>query len=230
MDWLREIIGDDVFKELETSTFFSKFKEKLKGKYLYDTKKHMPKEQYNKKSEEAKDYKKRLEDMEELSKKQQKDYENMVTSEDHKEEIQKLIEKHNKEKEDQQTTFNTDIERKEKEYQYKFNMNLAKDMLKANGVNDKNSKLLLSQINLDELVIKDDEILNQDKILLPLKNDYKDMFGNNDLVGQSPNQGNNQQFDINSFEQQIQEARKNGDDMRALSLQMQYDEAKKQQK
>jgi hypothetical protein len=228
MDWLKEIIGEDVFKELEKSTFYSKFKDKLKGKYLYDSKKHMPKEQYNKKNEEAKDYKKRLEDMEELNKKHQKDYENMVTSKEHKEEIQKLIEKHNKEKDDQQSLFNADIEKKEKEYQYKFNLNLAKDMLKSNGVSDKNSKLLLSQINLDELVIKDDEILNQDKILLPLKTDYKDMFGNNDIVGQSPTKGN-KNLDINVFEQQILEAQKKGDEMGALSLQMQYDEAKKQQ-
>lgn len=225
MDWLKELLGEQLFAKLEKSEFYKEFGQKLKGKYLYDSKKHMPKEEFNKKNNDLKDYKKQLEDTKALYEAEKNKYKDMITADEHKAKLENMEKTFKSEMASKESTFKQQIETREKEFEKATNLSLAEKMLIDNGVSKEDADLLINKVSLDQLVVKDGKILNEDSIILPIKEKYKKYFGNSNIVGTTPVGGSN--IDYNNYEEALQEARKNGDIVKELSIQMQYDELKR---
>jgi hypothetical protein len=225
MDWLKELLGEQLFAKLEKSEFYKEFGQKLKGKYLYDSKKHMPKEEFNKKNNDLKDYKKQLEDTKALYEAEKNKYKDMITADEHKAKLADMEKTFKSEMESKESTFKQQIETREKEFENATKLSLAEKMLIDNGVSKEDADLLINKVSLDQLVVKDGEILNEDSIILPMKEKYKKYFGNPNVIGTPPVGGT--KTNSNMFEEALQEAKKSGDIAREISIQMQYDDWKK---
>lgn len=140
-----------------------------------DPTKIVPKSVFNQKLEEIK-----------LLQQQIKDTSSMVTSDKMKEELAIKEAEYKNELKKMQDEHKLEMEKKDKQ-----------TLLKDHLVNEKCTypDLLLQQINLDEVIIKDGKILNMDSVVLPLKDSYKNLF-EKQLGGQTPIKGSNPQPDI----------------------------------
>lgn len=187
-------VSDEQLKKIEGD--YDTIADKKEDVVLNDPTKIVPKSVFNQRLEEIK-----------LLQKQVKDTSDMVTSKDMKEQLAIKEAEYKNELKSMETQHKKDIEIKDKQ-------TLIKDHL----VNEKCSypDLLLQQINLDEVIIKDGKILNMDNVILPLKDSYKNLF-EKQISGNTPPKGNNPTLDIkpNSSKDELikryEEAEKSGD-------------------
>lgn len=119
-----------------------------------------------------------------------------------------------------QNTSKQQLEAKDKEINNIITKGLLKDEL--SGMGAVYPDLLIKNINLDELIIKDNKILNKETVLNPLKDTYKDLFKQQKIEGQNPTGGNNPPIpDTNNIKQlqdQYNEAVKNGNTAMVVKL------------
>lgn len=164
MEWLKKLIGEENFAKLTDETI-GILKTGL-GDVEYipnDPTKIIPKAVFNGKLEEIKHLKGQITSYEsELENRK-----DMITTTDHK---AKLIEAEN----------NFKLKLVEAENQYKSQMALSEkktlcsNLLAANDA--KYVDLLINQIDMENVVVKDGKILNSDDIIKPLKSTYTDAF------------------------------------------------------
>lgn len=88
-----------------------------------------------------------------------------------------------------QSTSETSLKAKDKEINGIITKGLLKDELTNMG--SVYPDLLIKNINLDEVIVKDNKILNKETVLNPLKDTYKDLFKEKVPAGQDPQNNNN---------------------------------------
>lgn len=176
MDWLKRILGEEQYKLLELNGTIATLKIKL-GEYEYipnDPTKIIPKHVFNEKIAENK----LLKTENEQYKTRLNDVGDMVTSQDMKTKL-----------ETQKIEFETMISNQKNEFDKNLETNnkshMVKNLLAVNGVNANFLEMMSNQVNMDEVIIQDGKILNQDKIILPMKSTYKQVFDNK-VTGNTP--------------------------------------------
>lgn len=179
MDWLKVILGKDKYNELEKNGTLALLKEKF-GNTEYianDPTKVIPKHVFNEKNEENKLLKTQLDEaqskIEALSKVKGDASEMKVQLAEQAEEFNKKIKQ-------MQENFDTKNEISTKRQ-------LMQNILIAEGC--QLPDLILDRINYDEVIVKDDKVLNSDKIILPMKESYKVVFEKK-ITGKTPQGGN----------------------------------------
>lgn len=164
-------ISDEEMKKLNlTADKYEKLADKKEEMIKNDPKEIIPKSVFNQKLEEIK-----------LLKKQIEETGNMVTSDKMKEELAIKEAEYKNELKAIEKQYKDDLAKKTKE-------SLIKDHLVSEKCNY--PELLLQQINLDDVIEKDNKILNMDSIILPLKDAYKNLF-EKPVAGKTPVQGQN---------------------------------------
>lgn len=180
MDWLKAILGETEYNKLVENGTIAILKKRLgENEYIQnDPLKVVPKGVFNEKNEDNKLLKTQIEEYKKMIKNQG----DLITDGEMK---AKLAE--------QELNFKTQIEtientyKKEKEITEKTG--LIKDALIAEGC--QYPDLIIKQLNLDDLIVKDGIILNHDKVILPVKETYKSIFdkkitGKPPIVGDKP--------------------------------------------
>ncbi|RPJ79819.1 MAG: hypothetical protein EHM20_00070 [Alphaproteobacteria bacterium] len=178
MEWLKKLLGEDKYKKLEESGMLEILKTSL-GEIEYipnDPKQVIPKHVFNEKNDRVKLLEGQITEYE----KQVKGISGMVTDKTMQEELAKQEAKFKLEIKNQETIFNSQIEKKNKEF-------LLTNLLAKEGV--KHPELLLKVIDLDSVILADNTIVNHEKILTPLKEDYKVLFSPPQVTGQTPPKG-----------------------------------------
>jgi hypothetical protein len=167
MEWLKAIIGEEKYKEVEKH---------LEGKNLIiNDGSWIPKKKFDEKNEEIKTLNSKIAIYVENEKKTKKLLEE---NEDFKGKYETL-----------QSTSQRDLEAKDKEISNIITIGLLKEELSNMG--SVHPDLLISQIKLDEVIVKDNKILNKETVLNPLKETYKDLFKTTTVTGNDPHNTNN---------------------------------------
>jgi hypothetical protein len=167
MEWLRRLLGEDKYNKLVENGTIEILKASLGDKeYLEnDPTKIVPKHVFNEKLSENKLLKTEVEQY----KTQLGSIGDMVTSKDMQ---TKLAE--------QKIEFETKLAEQRNEYEKQIETtnknNLIRNDLLAEGADPVFVDMLLKSINPDEVIVKDDKILNKDNIILPLKDTFKKVF------------------------------------------------------
>jgi hypothetical protein len=89
-----------------------------------------------------------------------------------------------------QSTSETSLKAKDKEINGIITKGLLKDELIEMGCINPYPDLLIKNINLEDVIVKDNKILNKETILKPLKDNFKDVFKEKQVSGQKPDQSN----------------------------------------
>lgn len=172
MDWLKNIIGDELYGELEANGTI----EKLKGKFgetqyiPHDKDKWIEKHVFNNQREELKTLKEKNKEYEtELQNRS-----NLITENDHKVKLSEM-----------ETTFKAKQKALEDDYNNKLLLkskeNALLNLLTSNGC--RKPQYLLNSINYEDVILKDSEIVNGTDIVNGFKADVPEFFGTN----QNPN-------------------------------------------
>lgn len=172
MDWLKNIIGDELYKELETNGTVKKLKEKFGDtQYIpHDKDKWIEKHVFNNQREELKTLKEKNKEYEtELQNRS-----NLITENDHKVKLSEMETAFNAKQKALEEDFNNKLLLKEKE-------NLMINLLTSNGC--RKPQYLLNNINYEDVLIKDNKIINGNDIVNGFKTDIPELFGAN----QNPN-------------------------------------------
>ena len=211
MEWLKQLVGEDNFKKLEENGTIALLKTVMgETKYIADDPtKIIPKHVFNEKLEKIK----LLESQIGEYKEQLKNTGNMITD---KEVKQKLLE--------QEAQFKSTIKEMETKFQAEQEknnkMHLVQNALMTSGC--KHPDLILKTVNLDDVIIKDDKILNEDSVILPLKDTYKVLFETKQ-TGTPPPKGTNppppQPKGKEELINKYNEAEKAGDNITMLRIQ-----------
>jgi uncharacterized coiled-coil protein SlyX len=178
MEWLKRLLGEENYKKLVETGMLEVLKESM-GETEYvanDPTKIIPKHVFNEKNDRVKMLETQVSEYE----KQIKGISGMVTDTDLK---TKLAEQENKfrlEMKNQETIYNTQIEKKNKEF-------LLTNLLINEGA--KHIDLLIKAINLDDVIIADNTIVNHEKVISPMKETYKELFKPSMVTGQTPPKG-----------------------------------------
>ena len=182
MEWLKALLGEDEYNKLVASGAIEVLKAKM-GDMEYianDPTKIIPKHVFNEKLSENKLLKTEIEQY----KTQLGSIGDMVTSSEMKTKL-----------ETQKLEFENSLKTQKMEYEKELErtnkINLVKNGLIADGADVNFVEMLANTINLDEVIVKDEKILNKDNIFLPLKDTYKKVFETK-VTGQTPpaNNGN----------------------------------------
>lgn len=181
MDWLKDLIGEELYKQVEP---------KLKGQNIINLKdgNYIPKSKFDEKNEELK-----------LTKQQIEEYKNKNTD------IEKLLKDNTEYKsklDDLNKDFNLKLEAKNKEIETISKKSVLSKTLKENGaIYD---DLLLKSLNLDEIKLDGEKLSNFD--IKNIKEKYPNMFEEKKNSGNAiPNQTNNQGV-VNGQKAQLIEA------------------------
>lgn len=220
MDWLKRLLGDG-YNTLSNETI--ELLKKAFGDREWvenDPTKIIPKHVFNEKLEEIK----LLKTQEEQYKKQLNDVGNMVTKQENLTSLATMkLEFESKMKEQQQEH--------EKQLNDERMTNSLKQELLSNGLKPNYVDMMVNSINKDDVVFKDGKILNTDKLILPLKENFKESFTtkitSNPLPGNQgtpPPQPSSKQDLINKYN----EAQAKGDFTSAFQLQRQIQSIKEE--
>lgn len=175
MEWLKKLLGEEKYNSLGEAVI-NTLKESF-GETEYvpnDATKIIPKSVFNAKLEEIKHLKTQITTYEQ----ELESRKDMITTTEYK---QKLIEAETNFKQqliEADNNWKSQIAKTEKE-------TALTNFLVQNDA--KYPAMLLREINLDDVVIKDGKILNGDDIIKPLKTSYVDLF--NKATGNPPPQG-----------------------------------------
>jgi|GEM_PF-2598823 len=178
MDWLKKLLGEDNYKKLEEAGMIEILKNSL-GDVEYipnDPTKIIPKHVFNQKNDEVKLLKEQITGYEE----QIKGISGMVTDKTMKEELAKQAAKFSLELKNQETIFNSQIDKKNKEF-------LLTNLLVKEGC--KHPDLVIKTIDMESVIVADNTIVNHEKIMAPVKESYKVLFGPAVVTGQTPPKG-----------------------------------------
>lgn len=175
MEWLKRLLGDN-FSKLSSETL-SILKEALgESEYVAnDPTKIIPKNVFNEKLEKIKLLETQITQYQE----QLKNTGDMVTSSEMKTKL-----------ETQKVEFENLIKEQKQEYEQRIENDNKKHLIESTLANQGclHPDLVMGKINLDDVIVKDDKILNGDKIILPLKDNYKALFTNK-VTGNTPPSG-----------------------------------------
>lgn len=165
MEWLKNVLGIENYKKLEENGTIAMLKTVM-GDTQYvpnDPTKIIPKHVFNEKLEKIK----LLETQIGEYKEQLTNTGNMITD---KEVKQKLLE--------QEAAFKKTIKEMEMSFQAEQEKNNKMHLVQNALINSgcKHPDLILKTVNLEDVIIKDDKILNEDSVILPLKDTYKVLF------------------------------------------------------
>jgi hypothetical protein len=169
MDWLKELLGEELYKQVT---------EKLGDKkLLLNDGNYIPKEKFNQVNEEKKllseqvaEYKKQIEETTTLL----KDNEGL------KAKFEAL-----------QVESKNLLELKDKEISNITKKGLILEALRNAGAGESYEKLLIKNIDIDEAIVQDGKLLNAEKIIEPLKTEFKGLFIQKIIKGNEPgNPGN----------------------------------------
>lgn len=175
MEWLKELIGEELFKQIT---------EKLGDKtLLLNDGNWIPKKKFDEKIEEIKSLNEKIA----IYVQNEKDTKKLLDdNEDYK-----------KKYEDLQKTSKSALEGKDKEISDIVTKGLLKDELIEMG--SVYPDLLIKNINLDDVLVKDGKILNKETVLNPLKDTYKDLFKTTIIEGNDPNPSGNKNPNPDGF-------------------------------
>lgn len=213
MEWLKQLLGEENYNKLVANGTIEMLKTAMgDNEYIpNDPTKIIPKNVFNEKLSIIKT----LEQQIETYKTQIANYGDMVTDKDMKTQL-----------ETQKLEFERQIKeiKKEAEIERDNNnkLNLLKNYLVQSGC--QYPDLLMNQINLDNIVLDNDKknILNGDKIVLPLQENYKNLFEKK-ITGSTPQGGSPvPQPKITTKTELIkkyEEAEKTGNGMQMMQLQ-----------
>lgn len=221
MDWLKRLLGDG-YNVLNNETI-----ELLKKAFgdkewiQNDPTKIIPKHVFNEKLEEIK----LLKAQEASYKEQLKTVENMITKQENLTSLATMkLEFESKMKEQQQ--------QHEKQLNEERMTNSLKQELLSNGLNPNYVDMMVNSINKDDVVFKDGKILNSEKLILPLKETFKESFTtkitSNPLPGSSGNNPEPKPTSRQDLITKYNEAEKRNDMISMLSLQRQIKNIKEE--
>lgn len=175
MEWLKLLLGDN-YNKLGAETI-NILKESLgDSEYVAnDPTKIIPKNVFNEKLEKIKLLETQISQYQE----QLKSTGDMVTSSEMKTKL-----------ETQKLDFEKLIKEQKLQYEKQIDDDAKKHLIESTLTNQGclHPDLVMGKINLDDVIIKDDKILNGDKIILPLKDSYKALFSNK-VTGSTPPSG-----------------------------------------
>lgn len=216
MEWLRKKMGEENYKKI-SEEIISLLKTSL-GSLDYvenDPLKIIPKTVFNEKNEENKLLKAQLEQY----KTQLTNTSGLITDVELKTKLaQQELELKNKMKE-LEISYKKELESKNKEY-------LVSQLLSNEGC--KHPDLLLSQINLENVLIQDNKIANAPTIIDPLKETYKTIF-QNQVTGTPPQKGDsNIKPNKQQLIEQYNKAYQSGDVLSTMKLQRQINSIKEE--
>lgn len=180
MDWLRDLIGEELYKQIEP---------KLKGQNIINLKdgNYIPKSKFDEKNEELK-----------LTKQQIEEYKNKNTD------IEKLLKDNTeyKSKLDQlNSDFNAKLESKNKEIEMISKKSILSKKLKESGAIYED--LLMKSLNLDDIKLDGENLSNFN--IDEIKSKYPSMFEHVENSGNAiPNVNNNQGIENNKKVQLIE--------------------------
>lgn len=167
MEWLKNLLGEESYNKLVANGTIDTLKVKL-GEIEYianDPKTVIPKHVFNEKLAKIK----LLETENEQYKTQLNNYGDMVTSTDMKAKL-----------ETQKIEFENMVNEQKKQYELDAeNTNkgfLIKNALLSSGADPNFVDMLSQSIKMEDVIVQDGKILNQDKILLPIKDTFKKVF------------------------------------------------------
>lgn len=178
MEWLKAIIGEEAYNKLVENGTLEILKKSM-GDTEYvanDPLKIIPKHVFNEKNEENKLLKTQIEEY----KKQLKTQGELVTDAEMKTKLATQEAELKQQMKEMQAAFDAEKEKTKKEQ-------LIKDVLISEGC--QYPDLIIKQLNYEDVIIKDDKILNSDKVILPIKEQYKNVFDKK-VTGQTPPAGN----------------------------------------
>lgn len=209
MEWLKRLLGDDKYSALEANGALKILKEVLgENEYIQnDPTKIIPKAVFNQKNDEAKNLKATIDEY----KKQLEGISTMVTDKEMKTKLAEQEAKFTEDMKTQETLYTKELETSKKKY-------LLTNLLSREQA--KHIDLLMNAIDLDSVVMADDTIVNHEKILNPLKENYKELFGPSRVTGQAPPAGNQPPPEDNrkSLVEQYNKAGESGNMVRQLQL------------
>jgi len=159
MEFLKDMLGEDLYKQVS---------EKMGNrKLILNDGNYIPKSTFNEKNEELKIVKEKLVEYEKNNKESEKLF---GENKDLKAKYDTL-----------QSEFSTKLELKEKEISNIITKSLLKDELSSMGA--VYPDLLIKNINLDDVIVKDNKILNKEMILNPFQEQFKDLFVKKEVKG-----------------------------------------------
>lgn len=167
MEWLKALLGEDEYNKLAASGAIEILKAKM-GDMEYvanDPTKIIPKHVFNEKLSKIK----LLETEVEQYKTQLGSIGDMVTSSEMKTKLETQKLEFEKNLKEQKLQYEKELEKTNK-------INLVKNSLISDGADVAFVDMLANTINLDDVIVKDEKILNKDNIFLPLKDTYKKVF------------------------------------------------------
>lgn len=213
MEWLKRLLGEDKYNKLVENGTIEILKASLGDKEFIenDPLKIVPKHVFNEKLSENKLLKTEVEQY----KTQLGSIGDMVTSKDMQ---TKLTE--------QKLQFETKLVEQRNEYEKQLETtnktNLVRNDLLSEGADPVFVDMLLKSIKMDEVIIKDEKILNKDNIILPLKDTFKKVFETK-ITGTTPPANNGNPPPTPTTKQELinkyNEAEKSGDFMALQRLQ-----------
>lgn len=182
MSKLKEKLGTEKYKqflELIKDTEIKENEVDLLDGYIPRTRYNEISDKYKTSQETVETYKKQVEETKSL----------LNESEKFKEESEQFKNKYS----DLETKYNSEVELKNKEIE-----NILKRSLVKERLIEKNAKypdLLLKQINLDDVSIKDDKLFGFDDTLKSIEESYKEMFPSTENTGNPSGGGGNNNND-----------------------------------
>lgn len=195
MDWLKQILGEDLYNELfpkEKSDLLKKVTDKVgTKKFIEDDGKLIPKHRFDEISNKLNDPENGLKAVTDKLTNLQKQYDELRTQKDTgKTEIEKQLEKLTKEFDELKTTSSEKDKLLSRE---KKNSALTTALTNAKA-NPKYLPLLKKEIDLDKIELDENgEIKGIAELLKPVQENFKDLFGEVKLSGTGPQHQNNQQ-------------------------------------
>ena len=205
MEWLKALLGEDKYNKLVANGTIELLKASM-GEMEYianDPTKIIPKHVFNEKIAENK----LLKTENEQYKTQLQNVGDMVTSSEMKKEL-----------ETQKLEFETKLAQQklehEKEQERTNKLHMVKNNLLADGCDAAYVDILANTINLDDVIVKDEKILNKDNLFMPMKDTYKKVFETK-ITGNPPPANNGNPPPTPTTKQELitkyNEAEKNGD-------------------
>ena len=179
----------------------------------YFPKNAVPKDEYNKKSSKIDELESELGTAKEQLEQTNEQLDELSSKAENNEELKQNLEQ-----------IKSEYEQYQEQEQERLNQikkkSATKDLLYSANADPKLSKLLLKDIDYDEVELGEDgEIANADDILNPLKEKYDTAFGEVQVTGNEPQDGETK--DANSYAAKYEKAMKQGDRREAIKIKQQ---------
>lgn len=203
MEWLKGLLEDKVENVDEVM-------EQVKSEF---PKHAIPKEEYNKKAEKVKELESELNTAKT----------NLETTNETIEQLKEKAENAEEVKTKLNEVSSKYEEYKEQEEQRISNLkkeSAVKDLLHEENADSKLSKLLIKDVDFDNVELSDDgKIANRDDVINPLKQEYETAFGEVKIDGDEPQDGGTTQ--PNSYRAKYKQAMENGNRREAIKIKQQ---------